>query len=184
VWLVAAATVVPIVVLTVLGGRVLEQDRAVEAERERETLEVTGLRIALDIDRALGDIEAGLARGEGIVFAGTGFTAPADAPLLYQPSVRAPFVPPAAFVGAEILSHGTRRRDEGLKRRLYERSGVREYWLVDPDHATIAIHRQTAAGRLSAADHLSSDKQDQLSSPLLPGFELVLAELFHAGPQT
>ena len=33
----------------------------------------------------------------------------------------------------EILSPTTRRRDEAHKLRLYDRSGVREYWLADPD---------------------------------------------------
>jgi Uma2 family endonuclease len=33
----------------------------------------------------------------------------------------------------EILSPGTAKRDRGEKRDLYERSGVREYWIVDPD---------------------------------------------------
>jgi Uma2 family endonuclease len=32
----------------------------------------------------------------------------------------------------EILSPSTRRRDEGIKRQLFERTGVREYWIVDP----------------------------------------------------
>jgi len=32
----------------------------------------------------------------------------------------------------EILSPSTRKRDEQIKRRLYARFGVREYWVVDP----------------------------------------------------
>ena len=33
----------------------------------------------------------------------------------------------------EILSPSTRRRDLTLKKHLYEQTGVREYWLVDPE---------------------------------------------------
>jgi len=33
----------------------------------------------------------------------------------------------------EIASSGTRKRDETVKRRLYERMEVSEYWVVDPD---------------------------------------------------
>ena len=33
----------------------------------------------------------------------------------------------------EILSPSTRRTDEITKRKLYERFGVQEYWVVDPD---------------------------------------------------
>jgi Uma2 family endonuclease len=37
----------------------------------------------------------------------------------------------------EILSPSTRNVDRGEKRRLYERYGVPEYWLVDPDTHTV-----------------------------------------------
>ena len=33
---------------------------------------------------------------------------------------------------AEVLSPGTAKRDRGYKKNAYERSGVREYWIVDP----------------------------------------------------
>ena len=33
----------------------------------------------------------------------------------------------------EVLSASTRRRDETLKRQLYEQYQVPEYWIVDPD---------------------------------------------------
>ena len=32
----------------------------------------------------------------------------------------------------EVLSPSTARRDKGYKKRVYERCGVREYWIVDP----------------------------------------------------
>ena len=45
--------------------------------------------------------------------------------------------PPDVVV--EILSPGTAARDRDLKRKRYERFGVQEYWLVDPDHNTLEI---------------------------------------------
>ena len=39
----------------------------------------------------------------------------------------------------EILSPGTRRRDLGVKRGLYARFGVREYWIVDPDERSVTV---------------------------------------------
>lgn len=32
----------------------------------------------------------------------------------------------------ELLSRGTRSRDQGTKRRVYEEAGVPSYWIVDP----------------------------------------------------
>lgn len=40
----------------------------------------------------------------------------------------------------EVLSHGTEKKDRGYKKDLYERCGVREYWLVDPDRKTIEVY--------------------------------------------
>ena len=40
----------------------------------------------------------------------------------------------------EILSPGTTRHDRGVKYRLYERSGVREYWIVDGDEYYIEVY--------------------------------------------
>ena len=37
----------------------------------------------------------------------------------------------------EVLSPGTARRDRGVKFRLYERAGVREYWLIDADYVEV-----------------------------------------------
>ena len=42
---------------------------------------------------------------------------------------------PAMVIG--ILSPSTRKRDRQIKQQLYERTGVREYWMVDP----VARHR-------------------------------------------
>jgi Uma2 family endonuclease len=46
----------------------------------------------------------------------------------------------------EIGSRSTRKRDETIKRRLYERSGVSEYWIVDPDIDVIRVYRRSGDG--------------------------------------
>lgn len=77
----------------------------------------------------------------------------------------------------EILSKGTRRRDETLKRRLYERSGVDEYWIVNPDTGRIHVH-QRAGGAFGAALELGRHAEDSLTTPLLPGFSVRLSDVF------
>ncbi len=39
----------------------------------------------------------------------------------------------------EIRSPSTARQDWTVKRELYARHGVKEYWLVDPEAATVAV---------------------------------------------
>ena len=46
----------------------------------------------------------------------------------------------------EIASKGTRKRDETIKRRLYERAGVSEYWVVDPKIDVIRVYRREGDG--------------------------------------
>jgi Uma2 family endonuclease len=43
----------------------------------------------------------------------------------------------------EILSPSTAQRDEGLKKELYEQSGVPEYWVVDPDEKSVRKYALT-----------------------------------------
>lgn len=40
----------------------------------------------------------------------------------------------------EVLSHGTAKKDKGYKKDLYERCGVKEYWIVDVEHRTIEVY--------------------------------------------
>lgn len=77
----------------------------------------------------------------------------------------------------EVLSDRTRRRDEIIKRRLYERFGVDEYWIVDPELETVKIYRSEAGAFVRVAE-LSNEIPGTITSPLLPGFQLDLAVIF------
>jgi Uma2 family endonuclease len=46
--------------------------------------------------------------------------------------------PPDLIV--EVLSPGTAKRDRETKYQLYQRFGVREYWVVDPVGATLEVY--------------------------------------------
>lgn len=77
----------------------------------------------------------------------------------------------------EILSPGTRRTDEVTKRKLYERFGVQEYWVVDPELDVIKIYRR-AKGAFDKAAKLSAEDGDTLTTPLLPGWSAPLRDVF------
>ena len=77
----------------------------------------------------------------------------------------------------EIGSPGTRKRDETIKRRLYERFGVTDYWVVDPDLDLIRIYRRNG-GHFDRAVELSRERGDVLTTPLLQGLELPLGRIF------
>jgi Uma2 family endonuclease len=77
----------------------------------------------------------------------------------------------------EIASKGTRKRDETIKRRLYERSGVSEYWVVDPVIDVIRLYRREGDG-FGRPLELSRKAGDVLTTPILPELELPLTRIF------
>ena len=77
----------------------------------------------------------------------------------------------------EILSPGTRKTDEAIKRKLYERFDVHEYWVVDPELDAIKVHRRVE-GVFTRAAELGAEAGDTLTTPLLPDFSVALADVF------
>ena len=72
----------------------------------------------------------------------------------------------------EILSPSTRSRDERLKRNLYERVGVEEYWLVDPLRDVIHVYRRDETQRF--APPMRYARGDVLTTRLLAGLQLLV----------
>jgi Uma2 family endonuclease len=102
--------------------------------------------------------------------------------LLFISHERAGIIRDANVEGApdlvvEILSDSSRRRDETLKRDLYERCGVREYWLVDPERRSVKVFRRSGV-RFLAPIELSATAGAVLTTPLLPGFEIPVRAIF------
>ena len=77
----------------------------------------------------------------------------------------------------EILSPDTRKTDESTKRKLYERFDVHEYWVVDPELDAIKVYRRVE-GVFTRAAELGAEAGDTLTTPLLPGFSIALADVF------
>jgi Uma2 family endonuclease len=103
--------------------------------------------------------------------------------LLFVAADQQEVLTPANVQGApalvvEVLSPGTRKRDEGIKRQLFERSGVREYWMIDPDAHCITVYQRSAAGDFAEPTKLTAAEADTLATPLLPDFQLALQGYF------
>jgi Uma2 family endonuclease len=77
----------------------------------------------------------------------------------------------------EIGSPATRRRDETIKRRLYERWGVLEYWFVDPELNVVRVYRR-ARNKFARAEELLLEAGDVLQSPAFPDLDLPLLRIF------
>ncbi len=69
----------------------------------------------------------------------------------------------------EIISTGSWRRDTIDKRALYEQFGVQEYWIVDPEAATIEV-LSLAKGAFELFGRFS--KPQTARSALLKGFKI------------
>jgi Uma2 family endonuclease len=78
----------------------------------------------------------------------------------------------------EVLSDGTRRLDEIDKRKLYERSGVEEYWIVDPVLELVKVHRRAASGAFERVAEIGVEGGGMITSPLLPGFAVDVTDVF------
>jgi Uma2 family endonuclease len=103
--------------------------------------------------------------------------------LLFISNARAAIVEDKNIQGApdlviEILSKSTHQLDRIVKRDAYERWGVLEYWMLDPSRKDADVCRRTAEGLLRRQALLSAAAGDVLTTPLLPGLEIPLAEIF------
>lgn len=77
----------------------------------------------------------------------------------------------------EVLSPGelNEQRDKEVKLKLYSLHGVQEYWIANWQLKTLEIYRRNEAHLTLVATLL---EVDSLTSPLLPGFCLPVAQIF------
>ena len=71
----------------------------------------------------------------------------------------------------EVLSASNTKAEMSRKRREYFEAGVREVWEINPRTRSASVY----TGSESGTDH---DATGTITTPLLPGFTLTLAELF------
>lgn len=91
------------------------------------------------------------------------------------PVRRGQFLKTVPTLVVEILSRATAERDRIEKKRIYEVSGVEEYWLVDPDRREVTVFQ--LVGESYGAGKRFGARQ-KLRSRVLPGFEMPTRLLF------
>ncbi|MFW6366059.1 MAG: Uma2 family endonuclease [Spirochaetota bacterium] len=81
----------------------------------------------------------------------------------------------APDICVEILSPATAYKDETEKFRLYQKHGVREYWIVNPDLETVTLYTLEQGEYQNPTVY---KKRHKFESTVLEGFELDLAAVF------
>ena len=94
--------------------------------------------------------------------------------ILYVSNERASIVSERGLEGApdwliEVTSPFTSKRDFTLKRKLYQKHGVRLYWVVDLEAEMVHVWE--------GGEHEVFEADDTLSVSLLPGFSLAAGEV-------
>jgi len=75
----------------------------------------------------------------------------------------------------EVLSPSTASRDKVKKSKMYYTHGVKEYWIVDPSAKAVQVF---TPGEKNWNLVESYDEDGILLSPLLPGLEIKLKDVF------
>ena len=92
---------------------------------------------------------------------------------------------PRGCVGApdmviEILSPSTAAKDQNIKKALYERAGVREFWLVSPDKSIVTVYLRNESGKYNLPK--TYDSEDKPTVNILPELTIDLALVFAEMP--
>ena len=78
----------------------------------------------------------------------------------------------------EILSPSTQRHDQLVKLSLYQRAGVREYWIVDPENRTVRVMLMYEDSRFQLHEVYGCEELAKVN--VLDGCFIELAKVFPA----
>jgi Uma2 family endonuclease len=76
----------------------------------------------------------------------------------------------------EVISPSTARKDLKEKLSLYEKSGVREYWIVDPAAKTVMVFHQKGSTMYGRPDIYT--EEDRIGVSIFPDLKIVLSAVF------
>lgn len=80
----------------------------------------------------------------------------------------------APDLAVEIISPSNAFKDRNHKRRLYQKFGVKEYWIIDPGNRTLEIYDFSS----EETPILYLVGEGEVTSNLLPGLSFSFADLF------
>lgn len=75
----------------------------------------------------------------------------------------------------EILSPGSVRHDLGIKKEICTRTGVEEFWSVDPVKRTVTVYQLSEN---STTPRATLGEGKTLTTPLLPGLKIKVRDVF------
>lgn len=75
---------------------------------------------------------------------------------------------------AEILLEGNAYHDLKTKKKLYERHGVAEYWIVDPMERSVEVYRNGESG----FKLITASTSGKIESSVLDGFSVEIDRIF------
>ncbi len=75
----------------------------------------------------------------------------------------------------EIVSKGSIDKDREIKKEVYERFAVKEYWIVDPIHKTVEVYNMVN-DRYKMTSF--AEEKGKIISTVLPDFEMDVQVIF------
>lgn len=78
----------------------------------------------------------------------------------------------------EIISKGTENIDKNLKKDLYWRAGVKEYWIVNIEEKSIEVFKINSEGYKLKKIYRNENK-DKIKPDILPGLIINLEKVFY-----
>lgn len=76
----------------------------------------------------------------------------------------------------EVLSPGNTDKEMKEKFEIYEENGVKEYWLVEPDHHIVLVYKLSHEGKFIGLKPFT--ESEILTSDVVEGFEVLVKDIF------
>lgn len=78
----------------------------------------------------------------------------------------------------EVLSPGNTDKEMKEKFEIYEENGVKEYWLIEPDHHIVLVYKLNEEGKFIGLKPFI--ESEILTSEVVEGFQVLVKDIFDA----